>query len=176
MLSTLSPTARGAPRFLPMAAQMPQHDSGMYQRASRKTADTLELLAALLAPEHRVVRAGETVYQAGEGFGKLYILNSGFFKMVNLSADGREQVVGLKFRGDWLGFDGIANDRYACDAVAMDTGEVWVVRYEALLEAFATKPALVAAVHEAMSREIGRDRDFAEAMTPGRTAQRLDHR
>ena len=36
-------------------------------------------------------------------------MNSGFFKLVTLSPDGREQVVSLKFRGDWLGFDGIAH-------------------------------------------------------------------
>ena len=48
------------------------------------------------------------LYQAGERFTSLHVLNSGFFKIVNLSADGREQVVGLHFKGDWLGFDGIA--------------------------------------------------------------------
>jgi CRP/FNR family transcriptional regulator len=136
-----------------------QADIAMYQLESRKTADTLEMLAAELAPRRRVVRAGEVLYQAGESFGKLYILNSGFFKVVNLSTDGREQVVGLKFRGDWLGFDGIANGRYGCDAVAMDTGEVWVVHYDALLALCAVQPAVLAALHEAMSREIARDRD-----------------
>jgi CRP/FNR family transcriptional regulator len=79
--------------------------------------------------------------------------------MVNLTADGREQVVSLKFRGDWLGFDGIASGTYSCDAVAMDTGEVWVIRYDELLAASVTHPALLSALHVAMSREIGRDRD-----------------
>ncbi|RYF66676.1 MAG: Crp/Fnr family transcriptional regulator, partial [Comamonadaceae bacterium] len=65
----------------------------------------------------------------------------------------------LKFRGDWLGFDGIANSQYACDAVAMDTGEVWVVRYDALLAACTRRPSLLGVLHEAMSREISRDRD-----------------
>jgi len=133
--------------------------TAMYQRASRQTADALEMLGAELAPQRRVVHAGEVIYQAGESFGKLYILNSGFCKIVNLSPDGREQVVGLKFRGDWLGFDGIANDQYSCDAVAMDTGEVWVVRYDALLAACTRRPALLGLLHEAMSREISRDRE-----------------
>jgi CRP/FNR family transcriptional regulator len=31
------------------------------------------------------------VYRAGECFSNLYVLNSGFFKMVNLVADGRER-------------------------------------------------------------------------------------
>ena len=73
-------------------------------------------------------------YQAGERFTTLHVLNSGMVKIVNLSPDGREQVVGLHFRGDWLGFDGIASGHYGCDAVAMDTGEVWSFRYDALLE------------------------------------------
>ena len=68
-------------------------------------------------------------------------------------------MVGLKFRGDWLGFDGIAHGRYSCDAVAMDTGEVWVMRYDTLLAACAARPALLTVLHEAMSREIARDRD-----------------
>ena len=125
----------------------------------QSTADTLKLLGEHLKPQRRVVHTGDTIYQAGERFGNLYILNSGFFKIMNLSADGREQVVGLKFRGDWLGFDGIASGRYACDAVAMDTGEIWVVSYEALLVACAANPALLQVLHAAMSREIAHDRD-----------------
>lgn len=125
----------------------------------RNTMDTLRLLGEQLKPQRRVVHAGDTIYQAGERFGNLYILNSGFFKIVNLSADGREQVVGLKFRGDWLGFDGIAGGRYACDAVAMDTGEIWVVPYEVLLATCAAHPDLLQVLHAAMSREIAHDRD-----------------
>ena len=129
------------------------------ERTGQQTSDTLKLLAEQLQPLRRVVHTGDVIYQAGERFGNLYILNSGFFKIVNLSADGREQVVGLKFRGDWLGFDGIACGRYACDAVAMDTGEVWVVPYESLLATCIAHPFLLQVLHTAMSREIAHDRD-----------------
>ena len=127
--------------------------------AARPIADVLDLLSHLLAPQRRLLHAGDVLYQAGERFGNLYILNSGFCKVITLSPDGREQVVGLKFRGDWLGFDGIADGAYSCDAVAMDTGEVWVVRYEALLAACAVNRELLTMFHEAMSREIAHDRD-----------------
>jgi CRP/FNR family transcriptional regulator len=137
----------------------PTLPAGGQECAGRNTMDTLKLLGAQLKPQRRVVHTGDTIYQAGERFGNLYILNSGFFKIVNLSADGREQVVGLKFRGDWLGFDGIAGGRYACDAVAMDTGEIWVVPYEVLLATCAAHPDLLQVLHAAMSREIAHDRD-----------------
>ena len=165
MLNTTTPTARAStpagfvPAMAAACASAPKSDAGANQRASEHIADTLKLLHDRLAPQRRMLRAGDVIYQAGERFGNLYILNSGFSKIVNLSPDGREQVVGLKFRGDWLGFDGIAHGQYSCDAVAMDTGEVWIVRYEALLAACTEHPVLLTVLHEAMSREIARDRD-----------------
>ena len=135
-----------------------------HQQASARVAAVLNCLSEALTPQRRIVHAGDVVYHAGDTFGHLHILNSGFFKIVNLSADGREQVVGLKFRGDWLGFDGIDGARYACDAIAMDTGEVWTVRYDELLAACARQPQLMTLLHEAMSREIARERDSLMSM------------
>ena len=124
-----------------------------------RIADTLQLLQDSLPIQRRIVRAGDPVYQVGQPFGALYIVNSGYFKMVNLSGEGREQVVGLHFKGDWLGLDGIATSHYACDAVAMDTGEVWTIRYDALIQAAARRPALLTVLHQAMSRELTREHD-----------------
>jgi CRP/FNR family transcriptional regulator len=122
-------------------------------------AGMLQTLNDALAPQRRIVRAGDRICQAGTAFGHLFVLNSGVAKVVNLAADGREQIVGLKFRGDWLGFDGIASGTYACDAIALDTGEVWVIRYDQLLAACAERPLLLGLLHGAMSREIAGDRD-----------------
>ena len=154
MPSVLPPRSAPAARQRPARADL-ENDRG----TAEQIAATLRLLHDALAPQRRLVRAGDVIHQAGEAFQNLYVLNSGFFKIVNLSADGREQVVGLKFRGDWLGFDGIANGRHACDAVAMDTGELWVIRYDALLAACIGRRELLTVLHEAMSHEIARDRD-----------------
>lgn len=126
---------------------------------SQRISGGLSLLAEQLKPKRRVVHFGDVIYRAGEHFGNLYILNSGLCKTVNLAPDGREQMVSLSFRGDWLGFDGIAEGRYNVDAVAMDTGEIWVVPYHRLLDASTTCPALLHALHVAMSQAIARDRD-----------------
>lgn len=141
----------------PIRVARPASDS--QQQTGQRIGETLKMLADSLPIQRRVVHAGDVVYQAGEAFTHLYVLNSGFFKIVNLSLDGREQVVGLKFRGDWLGFDGIAEGQYSCDAVAMDTGEVWAVRYDALLSACLRKPALLTVLHREMSRVIANDSD-----------------
>jgi CRP/FNR family transcriptional regulator len=125
----------------------------------QRITEALKLVQDTLVINRRLVHAGDKVYEAGERFECLHIINSGIFKLVNLSADGREQVVGLQFKGDWLGFDGIGGGRYGCDAVAMDTGEVWSVRYDALLRACPAQPALMTVLHAAMSRELARDRN-----------------
>jgi CRP/FNR family transcriptional regulator len=107
-------------------------------------AGMLQLLQQSLPIHKRLVHAGDTVYRVGQDFGCLYVVNSGFFKMVNLSGEGRGQVVALHFK---------------CDVVAMDTGEVWAIRYDALLQAGLRTPALLTALHGAMSRALTRDHD-----------------
>ncbi|HEU5296094.1 MAG TPA: Crp/Fnr family transcriptional regulator, partial [Burkholderiaceae bacterium] len=113
----------------------------------------------MLAPQRQVVHEGDFICQAGERFDSLYVLNSGCAKIVTLTGDGREQVVGVKFRGDWLGFDGIATGQHTCSTIAIDTGEIWALRYQSLLDACTTQPVLLTLLHTAMSREISQDRD-----------------
>jgi CRP/FNR family transcriptional regulator, anaerobic regulatory protein len=121
--------------------------------------DSLALVQQLLPFTRRVVHAGDSIYEGGSPFGHLHVINSGQFKTVNFTADGRGQVVGLHFRGDWLGFDGIAEGCYGCDAIALDTGEVWSVRYVDVLTASAGSPELMRLMHAAMSRQIARGCD-----------------
>ena len=144
--------AAAAPaRQLPLAPAEGQH--------MHRIAETLKLLGDVLQPQKRIVRAGDLLYRAGERFDCLHVLNSGMVKVVKLTADGREQVVALKFRGDWLGLDGIARGTFGCDGIAMDTGEVWSFRYDKLLESCGRHPTLLTALHGAMSLEIARERD-----------------
>jgi CRP/FNR family transcriptional regulator len=157
-LATTTATPDRVPALAGAIVPAPAHDAARFEHSGRRTRATLQLLHTVLAPQRHVLHAGDRIYQAGERFADLHILNSGFVKIVNLSADGREQVVGLKFRGDWLGFDGIATACHSCDAVALDTGEVWTFRYDALLAACTDTPVLLSLLHEAMSREIARDR------------------
>ena len=121
--------------------------------------DNLALVQRLLPFTRRVVLAGDAIYEGGAPFACLHLINSGQFKTVSSSADGRGQVVGLHFGGDWLGFDGIAEGRYGCDAIALDTGEVWTVRYADLLAASSASPELMRLLHNAMSRQIARGCD-----------------
>jgi CRP/FNR family transcriptional regulator len=161
MLSAASPSAIHAftETFEGPGTSAPSAQTDGPCSAHRRVADVLKLMGEALTPKRRVVRAGDLIYRAGQRFGHLQILNAGFIKVVGHAGDGREQVVGLKFRGDWLGFDGIATGQHVCDAVAMDTSEIWSFSYHALLAACTSKPALLALLLEAMGRESAHDRD-----------------
>lgn len=134
------------------AARRPQGSGDVWS-------DSLALVQRSLPYTRRLVHAGESVYEGGTPFVHLHLINAGQFKSVNTTADGRGQVVGLHFRGDWLGFDGIAQGHHGCEAVALDTGEVWSVRYADLLAASAESPAILRLMHTAMSRQIARSAD-----------------
>jgi CRP/FNR family transcriptional regulator len=156
--TTATPRSSGHPGLVaatPTAAAIDERTRSF----SHRIAETLKLVSDHVPLQRRVVHAGDHVYQSGEAFAQLYIINTGIYKVVTLSPDGREQVVALKFRGDWLGFDGLAHHEYSSDAIAMDTGEVWAVRYEALLEASRSEPAILTGMHQAMGRDLVRERD-----------------
>jgi CRP/FNR family transcriptional regulator len=155
----LNTTTAALPARAHGSSTMPRAPAENQVFASRQISDTLRLLGEQLTPKRRVVHAGDVIYRAGEQFGNLYILNSGLCKIVNLAADGREQLVSLAFRGDWLGFDGIADGHFNSDAIAMDTGEIWMVSYQSLLDASKVCPAVLHALHASMSQAISRDRD-----------------
>ncbi len=135
------------------------------RQEARRLSEMLALVAERVPLQRRVLHAGESVYRCGDAFTQLFVVNTGCCKIVNSAADGRAQVVGLQFRGDWLGFDGMAGSRYRCDAVALDTGEIWALRYDQLLAACAAHPPLMALLLAEMSRIISRDRDSLMALT-----------
>jgi CRP/FNR family transcriptional regulator, anaerobic regulatory protein len=120
--------------------------------------DLITLLERQLQPQRRMLRAGEAVCRAGDRFTHLHIVHSGCFKVVSMACDGREKLVAVRFKGDWLGFDGLADGRHDCDVIAMDTGAVLSIRYDELLAAGTRDTALLSAFHGAMSRELARDR------------------
>jgi CRP/FNR family transcriptional regulator len=148
------PATAPPPKVQPKRIDEPSH-----VHAQRVT-DLLRLMEKYIPIRRRMLHYGDAVYQAGEEFANLYIIHSGQFKVINLSSDGRGQIVALRYKGDWLGFDGISSGCHGCDVIAMDTGEVWSIRYQTLVNAGSDHTPLLCALHGAMSLEIARDRDF----------------
>ena len=90
-----------------------------------------EKLDELVSARRRLKR-GEPLYRAGETFGAIYAVRSGFFKTDVLLEDGREQVTGFQMTGELLGLDGISTETHSCNAVALEDSEVCAIPFSHL--------------------------------------------
>lgn len=126
--------------------------------------EALALLALHVPLARRSIAAGRPIQHAGDPFLRLHLVNGGACKSVCFGADGRQQIVALHFRGDWIGFDGIADDRCASDACTLNDCEIWSVNYAALLKVTARIPPLARLVAAAMSEQLARNRAWRNAL------------
>ena len=67
-----------------------------------------------------MLRKGAALYRAGDPFSALHAIRVGSCKTTVLGEQGHEQVAGYHMIGDIVGMDGIASDRYAGQAVALE--------------------------------------------------------
>ncbi|HEU0306874.1 MAG TPA: cyclic nucleotide-binding domain-containing protein [Lysobacter sp.] len=114
--------------------------------------DLEALLQTLPVQRHRLQRK-QVLFRAGQRCHSLFLVHAGVFKTCLLSEDGREKITGFHLRGDLLGIDSFDMPAYACDAVALDTCEVW----ELPLADLRRMPELLPHVTAMLSSEIRRD-------------------
>ena len=129
-------------------------------------------VSALLAfePRRRIVRPKMHVFHAGQEGGSVFLINSGVVKASVLAEDGREKIIGFRGRGELLGLESLGVDSYACDAVALNTGEVWEYSRQQVLAAGAACQQQLAT---ALAREIRRDWDWMLAIATLSAEQRV---
>lgn len=87
----------------------------------------LESILATMPLMRRRIRSRQSLFRAGQPRQSLFYVHAGCFRTCVLSADGRERVTGFRFRGDLLGLEALGTATHACDAVALDVGEVWEI-------------------------------------------------
>ena len=102
------------------------------------------------------LRKGETLFRAGERFTSLYAIRSGSFKTISLTEDGQDQVAGYHMPGEIIGTDGISNDRYACQAVALEDTEACVMPFDRLETLGRQNVRFQHNLHRLLSKEIAR--------------------
>lgn len=77
----------------------------------------------------RRLQRGETLFHEGDACRSLYGVRAGTFKTTVATPDSGEQVTGFQLAGDLLGLDGLAQDRHASSAVALEDSEVVVLAH-----------------------------------------------
>lgn len=119
------------------------------------------------------LKKGEYLYRAGEAFRSVFAVRTGFFKTIVNSQDGRDQVTGFFMSGELLGLDGICNDHYSCDVVALEDSEVCELPFANLESAGALIPSLQTHFYKLMSREIVRNQEIMLMLGNMRAEERL---
>jgi CRP/FNR family transcriptional regulator len=134
--------------------------------------EEVEYLDQLVYTRKRIKR-GENLYRAGDPFGSLYAVRSGFFKSNLILEDGRDQVTGFHMPGEIMGLDGIGTDDHTCNATALEDSEVCVIPFARLEELGHQVRNLQKQFHKVMSREIVRDQGVMMLLGTMRAEERL---
>jgi CRP/FNR family transcriptional regulator len=160
----LSKTARAS---LPMPAQIgapraaaPSVDAADPAEDRYQWRKSLDLIARYVPVSKCKVATNDQIYVCGQPFKTLHLINSGLFKILSLAPDGRERSADFFFEGDWLGFDGMATGQHSCSTVALDTGEVWAVQYDSLMQSAIREPTLLRHLLGAVGGQLARNRDI----------------
>jgi len=115
---------------------------------------SLEQLLQAWPLQRRRISAKQYVFRAGQVRHALYLVHAGFFKTAVVSEDGREKITGFRMRGDLLGLDALDMPTYACDVMALDTGELWELPYARLRDEL---PQFQERITALLAGEIRRD-------------------
>jgi CRP/FNR family transcriptional regulator len=121
----------------------------------------------------RKVRAGETLYRAGDKFQFIYAVRSGTLKSSLMLADGREQVSGFHIAGEMVGLDGAAQGEHASATVALEDSEVCAIPYAHLADLTASTASMQHIVGRLMSREILREHSLMMLLGSMNAEERL---
>jgi CRP/FNR family transcriptional regulator len=134
--------------------------------------DEVEHLDHLVYTRKRVKRS-ENLYRAGDPFGSLYAVRSGFFKSNLILEDGRDQVTGFHMPGEIMGLDGIGTESHTCNSTALEDSEVCVIPFARLEELGHQVRNLQKQFHKVMSREIIRDQGVMMLLGTMRAEERV---
>ena len=117
-----------------------------------------ESAAAILHDyQHRKVICGQNLYRAGEAFENLYFVFSGTLKLVHGNVEGYDCVIEFPMKSDLVGTDGICEQHYQMDAVALTDVDVVVMPFRSLVALSRDIPAIEDFLYSSISRSMVRE-------------------
>ena len=134
--------------------------------------DELQRVETIVYARRRV-KCGEPLFFAGDEFGALYAIRSGFFKTSFIGGEGREQVTGFFMAGELLGMDGVGSGHYNGNAIALEDSEVCVLPFGLVEQMSREVPVLQRHLHSVLAREIVRDHGVMMLLGSMRAEERL---
>ncbi|OUR73044.1 Crp/Fnr family transcriptional regulator [Methylophaga sp. 41_12_T18] len=103
-------------------------------------------------------KRGHSLFAAETEFKSLFVVRSGTFKTTVAASNGREQVTGFYFPGEFIGLDAIHESLYQSNARALETSSVCELPYETLQELGQQMPQLQLQLLTRLSKELSGDK------------------
>jgi CRP/FNR family transcriptional regulator len=114
----------------------------------------------MLVKHRKPLQRGERLFQGGDSFHSLYIVQSGSVKTTVESKDGEQQITGFYFSGDIVGIDGFGSGRHTYSVEALETSSFCEIPFKQF-EIVAKKiPLLQQQLFKYISREISREQEL----------------
>jgi len=107
--------------------------------------------------QRRRVKAGKSIFRMGQAFDGLYVVRLGTIKTVITHPAGSELVLSFSMKGDLLGSDGVCENRYGTEAVALTDCEVIRLPAAELFSPGRGSNELERMTYWAISRDIVKD-------------------
>ncbi|TXI11791.1 MAG: cyclic nucleotide-binding domain-containing protein [Polynucleobacter sp.] len=126
-----------------------------------------------LVTERVRLRKGESLYRQGDELTAVYGIKFGTLKTEYALPDGREQITGFHLPGEMLGLDGIGENHYQSNAVALEDSEACVVRFSDFESLARQIPSLQHQFHKILSRELTQDQRHLLSLGSLRAEERL---
>lgn len=99
----------------------------------------------------------QRVFRSGAPFEVLYIVHSGFLKLVSLDAAGVEQVYCFPMKGDILGTEGIHTREHTLEATSLSDCGLIALPFDLLMSAAKGHPELEQSLYGILSEQAKRD-------------------
>ena len=148
-------------------------DCGIYQLCLTVGGDVDLSLLDLLVKSRRTYKRGELLYRIGEPYRAAFAIRSGSVKTSVLTDDGRVQVTGFHIPGEVLGLNAIINERYNCEARALETTSVCEVPFERYEELALQLPGLQRQMLKIMGEEIVHNQEMMLLLGKKKAEERL---
>ena len=126
-----------------------------------------------LVTERVRLKKGDALYRQGDTLTAVYGIKFGTLKTEYTLPDGREQITGFHLPGEMLGLDGIGNNQYQSNAIALEDSEACIVKFNEFEILARQIPSLQHQFHRILSKELTQDQRHLLSLGSLRAEERL---
>ena len=105
-------------------------------------------------------KRGHTLFTSKQPFKSLFVVRSGSFKTTISAADGRDQVTGFYFPGEFIGLDAIHQQNYPSNARSLESSSVCELPFSNLEDIGKEMPQLQIQMLTRLSKELAGDKNL----------------